>query len=1448
MYHQSALQQRVWGLVRAAVTVKLKRQIWLLLIGVLSLFSLADIAAGQAPRSVQNIPLPVLNFFENISEWRMAGGFIYLSDTCTDFSTQTTAYIQRRAINGQTLSTLEDINGTPQCRTFRHAAVDESGIYYYNRNLGRLEAIYSDTPTDPPTALATIGDWTRIGFGNGISALRLDGSYVYWIETIINGEFTPDDVAIKRVSKSGGTPDTLISYSTAAQTSFDGLGVTSTHIWWTDSDGLNRIDSCTFIACLPGPVVKTVEFSISSGQGHIQVSGSNVFWWNGDDNPEQIRRTRCSIFSGNCSTTTVHTAGSGSTIVGLAANSEAAFWVEDVPLVGRRLRRQLLSSSTAETLLDNVHYAAPYLDVGGVYFQTDINTISRLPFDAVALTREIGIIGWEVTQGIQRATNDVPLVAGKTTYVRLYPTLEDGLDVGAVTAALHGSRNGAALPGSPIYPLNSTIPINAGLTPADRGDLGSGWLFRLPESWTRSGDGLIPQADTTTSLRAVIDPNGVYADTDNPGNNEISADFFFTAKAPTCMTMRPVVTNNTYQPVYGINVGQVVELTESVLPTPKLITFPKNDPLREIDWCWKGPIYGPFCSTPYELSDDDSLLLTKMGWIDYWADSPAICFTNNARTLFAGIVHNDAIWDWGGLARIGKDQFLTKVPEYGDPISRFSGRAMTMVHEIGHNYNRRHIDCGGPLKPDLNYPYPTDMLDFNLALDNLNLHFGFDPLFRTPIIATATADFMTYCGPEWYSDYTWKALFNNTRDPIFDPFMATTRAAGGLVRVAGVIDGKNNQGLLDYAWTLPAEAAGTSQRQKWAAELTPAWDSRSAAAGYHLQLIDPSGQVLADQVIEMTAVEDGHPDSPQPFALTLTAPTGTVARLQLMMDNTILATLTPGSAPPTITIDQPTGGANVGTEITVGWAAADPDQDQLLYTIQYAPNDEEWYPLLINYGGTGAANETITLDLSDEAGSDGARVRVLASDGYNTTIATSQPFSVTKRGPFVAITNPAVEQTFMAEETIPLQGLATDPEDGLIADDQFVWSTGQRGQTAELRGMAPGPHTLELTATDSGGLDGTSSISFTVAPLAVPETAGALVLDGRCDDAGYQNAPQLPLTPYSDGARAGAHIIHTSTKLWLCLSGLQDLGGYAGLLVDADNSGEASVQSGDFGYFVQPDGTRFVNEGNGSGFDQAAAGTLSARIYDNGSIWSAELSISKSALGSWQKRLSLAIGHFAPTGQPATVWPGSAAMTSPQSWGETNFGLPATLAAVTPASALLNTDSFSITISGVNFVSDHVVLWNGIALSTTLVNTSTLTAVVSPSLVTAAGRYDISVGLAGLAGLTTAASPFTVNNPQPSIVSLTPNTATMGQAGQPVTVNGIDFISGATVMWNGEPYTTTFISPTQLDINITAAELASARPVPLAVINPEPSLGPSQPTVFIVSSGFSELFLPLIRR
>ncbi len=92
------------------------------------LFLVCALNASGTVQAAQT-PFPVLEYSENLSLWNISGGFFYLIDSCDDASSQTTAYIKRRALNYSFLSTLESVSGTPQCRTFRHAATEESGIY-----------------------------------------------------------------------------------------------------------------------------------------------------------------------------------------------------------------------------------------------------------------------------------------------------------------------------------------------------------------------------------------------------------------------------------------------------------------------------------------------------------------------------------------------------------------------------------------------------------------------------------------------------------------------------------------------------------------------------------------------------------------------------------------------------------------------------------------------------------------------------------------------------------------------------------------------------------------------------------------------------------------------------------------------------------------------------------------------------------------------------------------------------------------------------------------------------------------------------------------------------------------------------------------------------------------------------------------------------------------------
>ncbi len=79
---------------------------------------------------------------------------------------------------------------------------------------------------------------------------------------------------------------------------------------------------------------------------------------------------------------------------------------------------------------------------------------------------------------------------------------------------------------------------------------------------------------------------------------------------------------------------------------------------------------------------------------------------------------------------------------------------------------------------------------------------------------------------------------------------------------------------------------------------------------------------------------------------------------------------------------------------------------------------------------------------------------------------------------------------------------------------------------------------------------------------------------------------------------------------------------------------------------------------------------------------------------------------------------------------------------------------------------------------------------------------------------------ITIYNPAPVLTSLVPSSAGEGGAGFDLTVNGSGFVASSTVLWNGSPLTTTYVSSTQLTAAVPAADIASVGTASVSVTNP----------------------------
>jgi Tol biopolymer transport system component len=97
-------------------------------------------------------------------------------------------------------------------------------------------------------------------------------------------------------------------------------------------------------------------------------------------------------------------------------------------------------------------------------------------------------------------------------------------------------------------------------------------------------------------------------------------------------------------------------------------------------------------------------------------------------------------------------------------------------------------------------------------------------------------------------------------------------------------------------------------------------------------------------------------------------------------------------------------------------------------------------------------------------------------------------------------------------------------------------------------------------------------------------------------------------------------------------------------------------------------------------------------------------------------------------------------------------------------------------------------------------------------------------------------TPTPTPTPGPTVTSLSPNSAPTGGLAFTLTVSGSNFVQASTVNWNGNSRTTTFVSSTQLQAHIMAADLAAAGKATVTVVNPAPPGGTSNVASFTIAA------------
>ncbi len=173
---------------------------------------------------------------------------------------------------------------------------------------------------------------------------------------------------------------------------------------------------------------------------------------------------------------------------------------------------------------------------------------------------------------------------------------------------------------------------------------------------------------------------------------------------------------------------------------------------------------------------------------------------------------------------------------------------------------------------------------------------------------------------------------------------------------------------------------------------------------------------------------------------------------------------------------------------------------------------------------------------------------------------------------------------------------------------------------------------------------------------------------------------------------------------------------------------------------------------------------------------------------------------------------------------------------LSPSSATTGSDDVELNVFGESFVRTSTIEWNGAALQTAFVSNSQIAALIPAADLTATGTFTVTVINPPPGGGGSVGFPFTINNPVPSITTLSKQSATVGEPAFDLVINGTNFVKNSIVNLGSISLLPTVYGTTQMAVHVPASVLASAATLTVKVTNPSPGGGDSNGSPFTVNN------------
>jgi len=424
-------------------------------------------------------------------------------------------------------------------------------------------------------------------------------------------------------------------------------------------------------------------------------------------------------------------------------------------------------------------------------------------------------------------------------------------------------------------------------------------------------------------------------------------------------------------------------------------------------------------------------------------------------------------------------------------IAANASRAVTLTHEIGHCFGRRHVEFtdsdedekgaygvgefpyreeGGRLKGYISQP--KDFLDTSTywgydAEKGTHSDFAdplviYGPLFR---VSPNEADVMSYSDQRWPSAYTyeevWATLAVQTGQ---GELLRQLSASGERVLISGEIDLGAGAGTLTTVRVLGPGG----------------YDSPGAGA-YAVELREAGGGVLSTHGFSPVTSPElpgwGH------FVMLVQRPAG-LWEVALVDGATDLDSVNISSNVPTVVLTSPTAGETVGGDGTwVRWIGSDLDGDTLHFDVLFRADGGEWSKV-----GSRSATNACFIPASLLMQTSNACFRVQVSDGFHSTNDTMEGVViVSNTAPFVTIDAPVDGAVVSGPMHLTFIANGRDRDDGVLSGDSITWASDLDGVlgtggflTTNAADLSEGVHTLSAAASDASGLIGQASVSVTI--------------------------------------------------------------------------------------------------------------------------------------------------------------------------------------------------------------------------------------------------------------------------------------------------------------------------------------------------------------------------------